>query len=152
MNPLRLAAAIFLPAFAAVTAGEPAPSQTFTHRVTGLFAPDREADLRAAIETIPDVKLVRVDFEHAEAVFSYDPELAFKGTKPEKIVERFDEVLRNATRHTFGIAPLNPTPKDKLTRIEIQVTVLDCKACCFAAYESIYKIESDATCQGPADP
>ena len=120
-------------------ADEPKP-ETITHRITGLFSPQREAALRAAMEKLPGVKLVSVDFEHAEAVFAYDAKVAFKDTKPEKVVERFNELLRNATRSTLGIAPLDPTPKDKLTRIEIAGTACDCQACALAAYESIFKV------------
>ena len=140
MNLFRIAAAVCMWGWAVVAADPPAQPQEFKHRVTGLFSPDREADLRAALEKIPDVKLVRVDFDHAEAFFDYDPAVAFKGTKPEKIVERFNDLLRGATRSTMGIAPLDPTPKNQLTRLEIPVAILDCKACCLAAYESIYKI------------
>lgn len=144
MKTLRIMVVYFLAAWLAAAADKPAEPQKFNHRVTGLFAPDREADLRAALVKIPDVKLVRLDFNHAEAVFSYDPAVAFKGTRPEKIVERFNELLRNATRHTMGIAPLDPTPKDRLTRVEIPVFVLDCKACSLAAYETVYKIDGVA--------
>jgi copper chaperone CopZ len=117
---------------------------TATHRITGLFSPERESDLRAAIEQIPNVKLVRIDFEHAEAVFTYDPAVAFKGTKPEAIAGRFNELLRNVSHSTLSIAPLEPVPKEELTRIEIAVAGLDCKACALAAYESIYKIDGVA--------
>lgn len=132
MKPLLL----LLLTLAAAFAGE----ENVTHRVTGLFSPQREAALRAAMEKVPGVKLVSVDFEHAEAVFAYDAAVAFKDTKPEKIVERFGEVLGNATRHTMGIAPLDPTPKDKLERIDIAAAGCDCQACGLAAYESIFKI------------
>lgn len=128
-----------------VIGADPIPQpQNFTHRVTGLFSPDREADLRAALQAIPDVKLVHLDFEHAEAVFSYDPAVAFNGVKAEGIVERFNEMLRRASHHSMGIAPLDTTPKAKLTPIEIPVTGLDCKACSLAAYEMIYKIDGVA--------
>ena len=127
---------LLLLSLAAAFAGE----ENVTHRITGLFSPQREAALRAAIEKVPGVKLVSVDFEHAEAVFAYDAAVAFKDTKLEKIVERFDEVLGNATRHTMGIAPLDPTPKGKLARIEIAAAGCDCQACGLAAYESIFKI------------
>jgi copper chaperone CopZ len=90
------------------------------------------------------VKLVRIDFEHAEAVFTYDPAVAFKGTKPEAIAGRFNELLRNVSHSTLSIAPLEPVPKEELTRIEIAVAGLDCKACALAAYESIYKIDGVA--------
>ena len=127
---------LLLLSLAAAIAGE----ENVTHRITGLFSPQREAALRAAMEKLPGVKLVSVDFEHAEAVFAYDAAVAFKGTKPEKVVERFNDLLRGATRHTIGIAPLEATPKDKLARIEIAVAGCDCPACGLAAYESISKI------------
>ena len=111
-----------------------------THRVTGLFAPEREADLRDVLQKLPDVKLVRVNLEHGEATFSYDPAVAFKDTKPEKIIERFDEKLRSASSSTFGVRPLSATPKEQLTSLEIPVAGLDCKACALTAYESVYKI------------
>ena len=104
----RILAALYLLACAAFAADEkPAPPQNFTHRITGLFSPDRETALRTALEKVPGVALVSVDFEHAEGVFSYDPAIAFKGTKPEDITKRFDELLRNATRSTLGIAALH---------------------------------------------
>src|SRR4051812_39507629 len=73
------------------------------HRVTGIFAPDREADLREALLKVPGVELVSLDFDHSEATFAYDPAKAFAGTKPDKIIERFDQELRNASHHTMGI-------------------------------------------------
>ena len=109
-----------------------AGEENVTHRITGLFSPQREAALRAAMEKLPGVKLVSVDFEHAEAVFAYDATVVFKGVKPEQVVERFNDLLRNA--------PLIATPKDKLTRVEIAVVGCDCQACGLAAYESIFKI------------
>jgi len=123
---------------------KPAPPQNFTHRITGLFSPDRETALRTGVEKLPDVKLVSVDFAHAEGVFSYDPAVAFKGTKPQDITKRFDELLRKATRSTLGIAALLTTPHDKLTRVEIPVIGNHCQACALATYEAIYKIDGVA--------
>jgi hypothetical protein len=117
---------------------EPAPVK---HRITGLFSPDRQADLREVVATLPELKLVSIDFENAEATFIYDAKRAFPGAKPEQIVERLDNLLRSASYHTFGAAPLSTTPQDQLTRIEIPVAGLDCKGCCLAAYEAIYKLD-----------
>ncbi|MDB6032961.1 MAG: hypothetical protein JWM16_3299 [Verrucomicrobiales bacterium] len=118
-----------------------AAEETVTHRISGLFSPEREADLRTALEKLPGVHLVRLDFNFAEATFTYDPAKIFLGTKPADIVKRFDEKLRSASHHTLGVQPLTTTPKDKLKRVEIPVAGLDCKACALAAYESIYKLE-----------
>ena len=136
---MKLLFALLLLACIGYAADESKP-ETITHRITGLFSPQREGALRAAMEKLPGVKLVSVDFAHAEAVFAYDATVAFKDTKPEQVVERFNDLLRNATRHTIGIAPLIATPKDKLSRIEIAVAGCDCPACGLAAYESIFKI------------
>ena len=110
----------------------------------GLFSPGRETALRTALEKLPNVKLVSLDFEHAEAVFSYVPAVAFKDTKPDDITKRFDERIRDATHHTLGIAALFTTPHDQLTRIEIPVLGLDCQACALATYEAICKIDGVA--------
>lgn len=119
-------------------AAEPAPVK---HRVTGLFSPDRQDDLRAAVDRLPHVKLVSIDYKTAEATFAYDPVKFLNNPQPEQVVERFDNLLRSVSFATFGIAPLCTTPRDKLQLVEIKVVGLDCKGCCLAAYESIYKIE-----------
>ncbi len=49
-------------------------------------------------------------------------------------------MLRNATRHTIGVAPRIATRKDKFARIDIAVVGCDCPACGLAAYESIFNI------------
>lgn len=110
------------------------------HQITGLFMKEREQDLREAVEKIPNVKLVSIDFANAEAAFEYDPAQAFPGAKPDQIVQRFDNLLKNASTHTFGIKPLRSVPMEKLQLIEISVGGLDCKACSLAAYEAVYKL------------
>ena len=101
------------------------------HRVTGLFSPDREVDLKKVFaEKIPEVTLVSVDFKNSEVTFVYDADLLFNKPKPELLIERFDNLLRTHTLGTFGIRDLCKTPKDKLAFIEIDVVGLDCKGCC----------------------
>lgn len=111
------------------------------HRVTGLFAPEREADLREALKSIPGVELVRVDFECGEAVFAYDPAVVFKGTKPADRGKRFDQLLRHASNHTFGVRPPLAVPWEKLVAVEIPVAGLDCPGCDLGAYWSISRID-----------
>lgn len=131
--------------FAAASAGladdKPDSTQAIKHQVTGLFSVDRVRDLKKTAEKLPDMQLVSVDFATAEAVFRYDPAKVFPNANPEQTVERFDNLLKQASRHTFGIKPLCQTPREKLKFVEIPVVGLDCKACCLAAYESIYKLE-----------
>lgn len=112
-----------------------------TFRVMGLFSPDREKDLSEVVKQIPEVTLVSVDFKTSEATFKYDLAKAFPGTKPDKVVERFDNAIKGASRHTLGIRAVCTVPRDKLTFVEIPVVGLDCKACCLATYEAIAKID-----------
>ena len=118
-----------------------ARAEAIKHQITGLFATDREQDLREVFEKIPQVKLVSIDFKNAEATFEYDPAKVFPGAKPEQIVQRFDNLVKGASNHTFGIKPLRSVPLEKLRLIEIRVAGLDCKACCLAAYEAVARIE-----------
>ncbi len=127
--------------FAATVASATEP-QPVTHRVTGLFSADRQDDLREVIKNhLPEVKLVSIDDQTSEVVFIYDADKLFNSPQPEQIAERFDNLLRTHSQGTFGIRPVCTIPKDKLKRIEISVVGLDCKGCCLAAYEAIYKIE-----------
>jgi copper chaperone CopZ len=129
-------------AAARVVAGErPEPPAPAKHQITGLFSKDREDDLRAVVKQLPDIKLVSIDFDNAEASFEYDAAKVFPGAKPEQIVERLDNLLKHASRHTFGAKPLCATPREKLVRIDIPVMGLDCKGCSLAAYDVVYRIE-----------
>ncbi len=119
----------------------PEPAKLIKHQITGLFSTDREQDLRDVFVKLPEFKLVSIDFANAEAGFEYDPAKAFPGAKPEQIVERFDNLLRGASNHTFGVKPLRTVEKDKLKMVEIPVVGLDCKACALAVYEMVYKLK-----------
>ena len=122
-------------------AEDPQPRQTIKLQITGLFSKDRVDDLHQLMKLMPGIKLIGVDFKTAEASFEYDSEKVFPGAKPEQISERFDNLLRQSSRSTFGAKPLCAIPREKLTLIEIPVVGLDCKACCLAAYEAIYRID-----------
>jgi len=137
--------AISILALSATTAfAEEKGLQSVTLRVTGLFEPGRESDLRAALEKVPNVALVSIDLEHGEGVFSYDPGVAFKDTKPDKIVERLNEWLRNASRGMYGVGPQVTTSRDKLTRVEVNVVPIDCQACALGLYEIVIKVDGVA--------
>ena len=118
-----------------------AKAEKVTYRVTGLFAPDREKDLRAAFEELPDIKLVAVDFAEAEVTVEFVPAKAFPGAKPEQVAERFDQQVRGATHSTFGVKPRRTVARDKLEQVTIAAPGLDCKACCLAAYEAVAVID-----------
>ncbi len=119
----------------------PAQADRIKHQVTGLFMKEREQDLRDAVAKMPEVKLVSIDFNNAEAVFDYDPAKLFPGAKPAEFLQRFDNLLRFSSTHTFGVKPLCSIPVEKLQRIEIPVAGLDCKACSMAAYEAVCRVQ-----------
>jgi len=112
-----------------------------TVRVTGMFSPDREKDLREVFVEWPEVKIASVDFDRAEVVLGFETDKLFAKLKPAEVIARLDERVRNLSNHTFGVKALSTVPKEKLKRIEIPVAGLDCKACCLAAYEIVAKID-----------
>lgn len=116
-------------------------TQSTKHQVTGLFSQERVADLQKTVEKMPGLQLVSVDFATSEATFKYDPARLFPNANPEQTVEQFDNLLKQASRHTFGIKPLCKIPREKLKRVEIPILGLDCKACSLAAYEIVYRLE-----------
>jgi hypothetical protein len=120
---------------------KPAKPERLTYRVTGLFSPDREKDLKEAFKELADLTLVSVNFDDAEITVEFVPTKAFPGAKPEQLVEQFDQKLRSVTRSTFGVKPKRTVPRDKLEQVVIATAGLDCKACCLAAYESISGID-----------
>jgi len=134
---------IALASAVAVKAGDP-PDQPrrVRHQITGLFNSAREADLRETFQQLPEFKLISVDFDNAEAVVEYIPAKVFAGAKDsDEIVKRFDAKLRSVSYGTFGVKPLRSIPKEKLQRIEIGVVGHECKGCCLATYEAVYKLD-----------
>ncbi len=133
---------LLIPAGAAwCLADDAAQPQQFQHQITGLFAQERVQDLRELFKTLPQFKLVDVDFETAEATIAYDPAKAFPNAKANQVVEQFDNLLRNASKHTFGVKPLCTLDSARLKLVEIQVIGLDCKGCCLGAYDAIYRLK-----------
>jgi len=111
------------------------------YQVTGLFMPDREADFREVMETVPDVKVVSIDYKNAEATFEFIPQKISPGAKPEQVLQRIDNLVKTASNSTFTLKPLRKAPIEKLKWIDIPVVGLDCKACSYALYEIVAKLE-----------
>lgn len=125
------------------TADEPKPteSQVHTYRVTGLFSPDRQEDLRELLTNWPEVTLDKLDYDRAEGRFRFVPATALPGAKPDKYLEQFNNKLRMLSNGTFGVRPVCTLPREKLRFVEIAVAGLDCKACTLAAYEAVAKLD-----------
>ena len=75
---LRFSSILLMILFSLILCAD-ARADTVKHQVTGLFMKEREQDLREAVAKIPEVKLVSIDFNNAEATFDYAPATAFPG-------------------------------------------------------------------------
>jgi copper chaperone CopZ len=118
----------------------PANPRPITHRVTGLFCPEREDDLRAAFKKLPRFKLIAIDYDNAEVTVAYDPDAIWPGEKPERHIELFSEEIARVSRNTFRAKPRRTKPIDQLKRIQIPVAGLDCLGCSFGAYRIISEL------------
>lgn len=138
----RIAALLIALLATASQADEPpaAPAKGVKHQVTGLFSRDRVDDLREVFTKLPQFNLIEIDFDKAEITVDYNAEKEFAGATPEQLIERFDNLVRQASNHTFGIKPSSTVPKERLTVVEIAIVGLDCKACCLGAYEAVYRL------------
>ena len=124
-----------------------AEEQTGTYRLIGLSAPEREGDLREVMKTVPDVALVGLDAAKAEVTLRYELEKLFptakpkQPTAPDKITERLNSLIGQASKNTFTVTARSTVPADKLTKVEIPIGVLECKGCRYAAYSAIAKLD-----------
>lgn len=122
------------------------------YRLLGLFQPDRVDDLRRQASTLPaesqnaksqaiEVKLVDVNYDTTMVTFSYDSATTFKKQPPEKIRERIDQLLRQASRGAFSIAEPSTLKPDQLKQERIAVAGHDCKGCDFGLYRAVASID-----------
>ena len=122
------------------------------YRLLGLFQPDRVDDLRRQASTLPaespnakgqpvEVKLVDVNYDTTTVTFSYDGATTFKKQPPEKIRERIDQLLRQASRGAFSIAEPSTLKPDQLRQERIAVAGHDCKGCDFGLYRAVASID-----------
>jgi len=124
-----------------------AEEQTGTYRLLGLSAAEREADLREVLKAVPDVALVSLDAAKSEVTLRYEVEKLFPAAKPkqspapDKIIERISSLIGRESRNTFTLTARSTVSADKLTKVEIPIGVLDCKACRYAAYQAVAKLD-----------
>jgi mercuric ion binding protein len=136
---------LFATAFAPQAFGqEPAPRsepRIIRVRVLGLFSSARVEALREAAASIEDAALKDVDYETAHATFEVRPDKAWKDVPAEKLPERIDQALRQASRSTFSAAPASETPAERIEEVTIAAGGCACRACELAAYEAVAKVE-----------
>lgn len=146
--PARLRIAILLGlAWCSLLSPLRAEEQTVKYGVTGLFSPDRQDDFREAMKSVTEFQLVKLDYDNAEVTLRYDLGKLLPNANPKKppkeeeITQRLNNLLGNASQHTFRLKPPSTTPKDKLTKLEINIGILDCKACRYGAYLTVMRID-----------
>lgn len=123
-----------------------AADETAVYRVVGLSHVEREADFRKTVADVPELTLVSLDFEKAEATLRYDPAKLVPNSKPDqpvppdKVLEQIDKLVRQAATGSFNITA-RTADGASLAKLEIPIGVLDCKGCRYGAYLAIAKIE-----------
>lgn len=115
---------------ACALAGDAKPPTTATFKILGLCYPERVEDLRAVIRTREDIVLVNVDYEHAQATFTFD--------RSKVSSESIGNVIGSKG---FGIRPESLVPAERLARVDIGVIGLDCKGCALGTYNAIGSID-----------
>ena len=144
-DPTSVAAAVALLLLVIAVAAEPTNTpapQPVKHRVTGLFSARPASTICAeVVKKLAGREACQHRLREFRGHVFVRRRPAPQPPEARGNPERFDDLLRPASNYTFGIGPLCTTPKDKLTLVEIPVVGLDCKACCLAAYEAVYKID-----------
>jgi copper chaperone len=133
-----------------IATGALADEATAQYRLTGLFEPDRVADLRRQASSLTagekeaptEVRLVDVNYETSVVTFAYDPAMKpFKGADAEKVRERISNLLRGATKNTFDVFPLSALKPGQQQEVRLPVVGLDCKGCAYGAYRVVAAID-----------
>ncbi len=115
---------------------------TLTVQVTGLFMRDRVDAFRALLQQVPEVRLLELDFETAQARLAYDPECdLFRGVQPTQLIERCHNRLQQLSRSTLGMRAVSSVPREQWKKLDLQIAGLDCMACSYAAYDALIRIE-----------
>jgi copper chaperone CopZ len=127
-------------------------------RIVGLFAPERQQDLREVLKETPEVQLVAVDLDNAEVTLRYDPAKLIPNFNPKKpptaeqTLQRLNNVVVNSSQGSFRLMPRLAAPKEALTKVEIDVGILDCKACRFGAYRAVMGVDGVSRATVNASP
>ena len=129
-----------------ISPGLRAAEETTTFRIVGFSNPEREADFRQVMDTLPELVLVKLEIAEAEVTLRYDTAKILANVKPgqpvppDKVLEALDNRIGQASTRTFNLSPRAATP-EALTKVEIPVGLLDCKGCRYGVYIAVAKIE-----------
>ena len=115
--------------------------------IIGLFSPERKQDFRELLADLPEIQLVRLDYDTAEVTLRYDLAKLFpnynpkKPPTPEQVLQRLNGLLVPASQGSFRLVARSTVPAEKLTKLEIDIGILDCKACRFGAYRVAMRLD-----------
>ena len=116
------------------------------YRIIGLSSSERESDLREVVKQLPELQLEGINLDQAEVTLRYDLAKLFPNHKttekitPEQMLQRLNQVVGGVSSSTFTFAPLPLESNEKLVKLEIQLGLLDCKACRYGAYLAVMKL------------
>lgn len=130
MTTIRWTAILLLIVLAAAARGADDDWPTTVHRIVGLCYPERVEDLKAEFKERPEIRLVSVDYDKAEATLAYDPKRVSQ-----------DHINSIGGGRELRIKPRSPIPFEQLTRVDIPVAGLDCKGCALGTYNAIGRID-----------
>jgi len=129
-------------------ASQPVPELVFDSehslqlQVQGLFIAERVDDFQRLLDELPEVRLLNLDFESAALTLAYASDSDwFRGGKPDQVIERLNNRVRQLSGQTLGVVPRSTIPRDKLQRVEFAIVGLDCKACSLAVYSILARVE-----------
>ena len=127
-----------------------AEEQTTTYHLFGFSHPEREPDLKKVMQALPAITEYQLNQEKSEITLRFDPLALYPVSQhdrlrrqlplPEKMIqEQLSKLLKQASRSTFDVSARSTIPEKKLTRVEIPVNPLDCKACRLGIYNIVAK-------------
>jgi hypothetical protein len=115
--------------------------------IVGLFGTEREQDLRDVLADVPEIQLVSMHPDAAEVAVRLDMAKLFPNANPKKppteaeVIQRLNNLLLPASHGSFRLTPRSTIAADKLTKVDIDIGILDCKACRYGAYRVVMRIE-----------
>ena len=116
--------------------------RTLKLRVIGLFMPERVDAFRELMTSIPEAFLESIDYESAEATLRYAPDCdLFRNAKFDQVIERLNNRVRQLSNGLFSMNAVGAVSNDRLSRVEIAIKGLDCKACSLAVHDILVRVE-----------
>ena len=115
-------------------------------------------DLRDVLKEVPEVQLAALDMDSAEVTLRYDIAKLFpnidvkKAPTAEQKLQRLNNLLAAASHGSFRLVPISTVPKETLTKLEIDIGILDCKACRYAAYRAAMGVDGVTRATVSANP